>query len=101
MRQQARAEGLDVGLREGRAARARRMGGSPRARRRVPRGGHARLLAARVELAAEVERQLPRLLFALARKVIHQELSVSQTAAQTVMRGIAERLAGLRAARSS
>lgn len=52
------------------------------------------LLAARVELAAEVERQMPRLVFALARKVLREELSHAQTAAQTVIRGVCERLAG-------
>lgn len=92
--ERARAAGFEAGLREGRALAHTEWEG------RLEAGGHAledaatRLLAARIELAAEVERQWPRLLFALARKVLHQELGVSQTAAQTVIRGMCERLAG-------
>ena len=53
------------------------------------------LLGRRIELAAEVERQLPKLALLLTRKVLHQELAHSDVAAQTVIRGVAERLAGL------
>ena len=53
------------------------------------------LLGRRIELAAEVERQLPKLVLLLTRKVLHQELAHSDVAAQTVIRGVAERLAGL------
>jgi flagellar assembly protein FliH len=90
----ARAAGFEAGRREGRAQAHTEWA------RRIEAGGHTleeaatRLLGARAELAAEVERQWPRLLFDLARKVLSQELGVSQTAAQTVIRGICERLAG-------
>lgn len=90
----ARAEALEAGMREGRAAAygewTGRLDGVVRALEAAAR----QLLACRVELAAEVERQLPKLLLTLTRKVIHQELAVSQTAAQTVIRGLSERLAG-------
>ena len=90
----ARGAGFEAGRREGRAHAHAEWAD------RLEAGGHmleeaaTRLLKARVEMAAEVERQWPRLLFALARKVLSQELGVSQTAAQTVIRGIGERLAG-------
>ena len=94
IKERARAEGLEAGIRDGRAAayaewsdRLERLG------RALDDAARA-LLAARVEVAAEVERQLPKLVLTLTRKVLHLELSVSQTAAQTVMRGISERLAG-------
>ena len=89
----ARDAGFEAGRREGRAHAHAEWAD------RIEAGGHTleeaatRLLAARVEMAAEVERQWPRLLFTLARKVLSQELGVSQTAAQTVIRGICERLA--------
>ena len=73
----ARAAGFEAGRREGRAHAHAEWAD------RLEAGGHTledaatRLLAARVELAAEVERQWPRLLFALARKVLSQELGVS------------------------
>jgi len=94
LRASARAEGLAIGLREGRErAHAEWAARLEQATRALDGAGRA-LLGARVDLAASVERQLPRLLLVLARKVIHQELTVSQTAAQTVIRGIAERLGG-------
>ncbi|HUO62171.1 MAG TPA: FliH/SctL family protein [Terriglobales bacterium] len=94
LREQARAEGLDLGRREGRAAAHAEWAGRLERVTRALEEATLALLASRVELAAQVERQLPRLVMALGRKVIHQELSVSQTAAQTVLRGIAERLGG-------
>jgi flagellar biosynthesis/type III secretory pathway protein FliH len=94
LRERARAEGFQTGIREGRAmAHAEWAGRLERVVRSLDEAALA-LLASRVELAAQVERQLPKLLLALARKVIHQELTVSQTAAQTVIRGLSERLAG-------
>ena len=53
------------------------------------------LLGRRIELAVEVERQLPKLALLLTRKVLQQELAHSDVAAQTVIRGVAARLAGL------
>jgi len=94
LRERARAEGFEAGIREGRAmAHAEWAGRLERVVRSLDEAALA-LLASRVELAAQVERQLPKLLLELARKVIHQELTISQTAAQTVIRGLAERLAG-------
>ena len=90
----ARAAGFEAGRREGRAQAHAEWEGRLEAGRHTIEEAARRLLAARGELAAEVERQWPRLLFALARKVLSQELGVSQTAAQTVIRGISERLAG-------
>jgi len=90
----ARAAGFEAGRREGRAQAHAEWAGRLEAGGRTLEEAATRLLAARVELAAEVERQWPRLLFALARKVLSQELGVSETAAQTVIRGICERLAG-------
>jgi flagellar biosynthesis/type III secretory pathway protein FliH len=94
LREQARAQGLDMGLREGRAAAQAEWAARLERVTRALEEATLALLASRVELAAQVERQLPKLVMALGRKVIHQELSVSQTAAQTVVRGIAERLGG-------
>jgi len=94
LREQARAEGLAIGIREGRAVAQREWGGNLERVVRSLEEAALALLASRVELAVQVERQLPKLVLALTRKVIHQELSVSQTAAQTVIRGVAERLAG-------
>jgi flagellar biosynthesis/type III secretory pathway protein FliH len=94
IRERARAEAFEAGLREGRAAALREWSGRlDRAVRSVEDAARS-LLAARVELAAQVDRELPKLLLTLAGKVLHQELSVSQTAAQTVIRGLTERLAG-------
>jgi flagellar biosynthesis/type III secretory pathway protein FliH len=94
LRAEARAEGLTIGIREGRALAEREWAGHLERVVRSLEEAALALLASRVELAAQVERQLPKLVLALTRKVIHQELSVSQTAAQTVIRGLAERLAG-------
>jgi flagellar biosynthesis/type III secretory pathway protein FliH len=95
MREQARAEGFGQGQGEGRAAALAqwesRLGTLADALAGAARG----LAARRVELAAELERELPRLVLLLARKVLHQELAVAGTAAQTAIRGVAERLAGL------
>jgi len=94
LRQRARAEALEAGIREGRAMAYREWTGRLDGLARALEEAARRLLASRIELAAEVERQLPKLLLTLTRKVIHQELAQSQTAAQTVIRGLSERLAG-------
>lgn len=94
LRARARAEGLTAGIREGRAAAHAEWAGHLESVVRSLEEAARALLASRVELAAQVERQLPKLLLELARKVIHQELTISETAAQTVIRGLAERLAG-------
>ena len=95
LREQARAEGLMQGQAEGRAAAQTewesRLAALAESLAAAARG----LLGRRIELAAEVERQLPKLALLLTRKVLHQELAHSDVAAQTVIRGVAERLAGL------
>jgi flagellar biosynthesis/type III secretory pathway protein FliH len=94
IKERARAEGLEAGKGQGRAmAQSEWSGRLDRAVRAREDAARA-LLASRIELAAEVERQLPKLVLTLTRKVIHQELAVSQTAAQTVIRGLSERLGG-------
>ena len=94
-REQARAEGMLQGQAEGRAAAQTewesRLAALAESLAAAARG----LLGRRIELAAEVERQLPKLALLLTRKVLHQELAHSDVAAQTVIRGVAERLAGL------
>jgi len=95
LRAEARAEGLMQGQAEGRAAAQTewesRLAALAESLAAAARG----LLGRRIELAAEVERQLPKLALLLTRKVLHQELAHSDVAAQTVIRGVAERLAGL------
>jgi flagellar biosynthesis/type III secretory pathway protein FliH len=94
LRARARAEASELGRREGRAAAyaewSGRMGAAVESLEAAARG----LLARRVELAAEVQRQLPRLLGVLIRKVLGAELSVSDTAVRTIIRHVTERLAG-------
>jgi len=94
VRERARAEGFEAGREEGRAlahadwsARLADLATSLEAAGRA-------LLARRVDLAADVDRQLPRLVLALARKVLHGELQTTDTALRTVIRGVSERLSG-------
>jgi flagellar biosynthesis/type III secretory pathway protein FliH len=94
LRERVRAEALEAGTREGRALAYREWTGRLDGVVRALEEGARQLLASRIELAAQVERQLPKILLVLTRKVIHQELTLSQTAAQTVIRGLSERLAG-------
>jgi flagellar biosynthesis/type III secretory pathway protein FliH len=94
LRERARGEAFEAGLREGRSlAYGEWSGRLAGAVRGIEEAAHA-LLAARVDLAAQVERHLPKLVLELARKVLHAELAHSEVAAQTVIRGIAERLGG-------
>lgn len=95
LREQARAEGMRQGQAEGRAAAVASWEGRLAALAELLTAAARGLLARRVELAAEVERELPRLALLLTRKVLQQELAHSDVAAQTVIRGVAARLAGL------
>lgn len=94
LRAQVRAEAWAAGAREGREAAfaewTARLGAAVTSLESAARA----LRGARLELAAEVERHLPSLLGVLARKILGRELSVGDTAARTVVRAIAERLAG-------
>lgn len=97
LRQRVQTEAVEAGRRQGyEAARAEwdaRLGALAEAL-----AGAARALEAqRVELAAEVERRLLRLLFLLARKVLQSELASTDTAARTVIRAVSARLAGAEA----
>lgn len=94
LRVRVRTEAFEAGLEEGRAAAYAEWTGRLEALARSLEGAGRGLLACRVELAAEVDRQLPRVLFLLARKVLQRELALSDTAARTVIRGLGERLAG-------
>lgn len=94
VRERARREAHEAGLREGRAAAydewALRLG---EAAASLERAGQL-LLARRAELAAEVDRQLPRLLLLLARKVLQRELAIEGTPETAVIKKLTERLAG-------
>lgn len=94
LRERARAAGFEAGIRDGQALACAewgdRLGEAARALDEAARA----LLASRVRLAAEVERQLPKLVLALTRKILHLELSHAETATQTVIRGVCVRLAG-------
>ena len=92
-REQARAEGLEAGRVDGRAQAlaewAPRLAGLAADLEAAARA----LVAKRIELAAEVDRVLPRLVFSLARKVLHGELSQPETPLRTAVRAVSERLA--------
>jgi flagellar biosynthesis/type III secretory pathway protein FliH len=94
IKQRARAEGLEAGMRDGRTRACAEWSGRLGSVVQALEDAARELLGARVELAAEVERQVPKLVFSLTRKIIQQELAVTQTAAQTVIRGVSGRLAG-------
>jgi flagellar assembly protein FliH len=92
--ERARAEAFAAGLRQGHDAAYAEWNGKLAALATSLESVARALIAHRVELAAEVERQFPRLLELLVRRVLRQELASSETAARTVIRGLAERLAG-------
>jgi len=94
LRARVRAEAFEVGVRQGHEAAYAEWSGKLGALATSLESVARALTASRVELAAEVERQLPRLLELLVRRVLHHELGASDTAARTVIRSLAERLAG-------
>jgi flagellar biosynthesis/type III secretory pathway protein FliH len=98
LREHARGEGFAVGIAEGRAAAhaewTERLAALAAALERAAR----ELEAQRVELAAEVDRQLPRAVFSLCRRILHAELSVADTATRTIIRSLSGRLSGLESA---
>ena len=93
-RERARREAFETGAREGRAAAyeewTARLANVVTS---LERAGQL-LLAQRAELAAEVDRQLPRVLLLLVRKVIQRELALEDSAEAAVIRKLTERLAG-------
>jgi len=93
-RERARIEGFEAGRREGRAAAQAEYASRFQEVAAALQGAARTLLGARVQLAAEVEHQLPKLVFALARKIIHQELAEPHACLQAAIRGLTERLAG-------
>lgn len=98
LREHARGEGFAVGIAEGRAAAyaewTERLGAVAAALD----GAARELQAQRLELAAEVDRQLPRAVFSLCRRILHAELSVADTATRTIIRSLTGRLAGFESA---
>jgi flagellar assembly protein FliH len=95
LREAARAEGFQAGLGEGRAAAYAEWAGRLRALAGALDEAARALLARRVELAAEVDRQLPRVVLLLTRRILQAELAAADTAARTVMRSLGAELAGL------
>jgi flagellar biosynthesis/type III secretory pathway protein FliH len=94
LRERARGEAFEAGLREGRNLAYGEWSGRLASAARGLEEAARTLLASRVDLAAQVERHLPKLVLELTRKVLHAELGHSEVAARTVIRGIAERLGG-------
>lgn len=94
LRARVRAEAFEMGVRQGHDAAYAEWNGKLAALATSLEHVARALTASRVELAAEVERQLPKLLELLVRRVLHHELGASDTAARTVIRSLAERLAG-------
>ena len=94
LRERARREALEAGAREGRAAAYEEWTlRLAEAAASLERAGQL-LLARRAELAAELDRQLPRVLLLLARKVIQREVALEDSAEAAVIRKLTERLAG-------
>ena len=93
-----RAQGFEAGCLEGREAGRTAAYAEWSARLHALVGaleGAVRALSVRrLELAAEVERRLPELALALGEKIVRQELRNAATAAQTVIRGMSDRVAG-------
>jgi flagellar biosynthesis/type III secretory pathway protein FliH len=94
VRARAHAEGFETGMEEGRATAHAQWSGRLAAATAALEQAARTFAAARAELAAEVERQMPRVLHELTRKVLHQELAHAETAAQAAILGLAERLRG-------
>lgn len=94
VRERARREAFEAGLREGRAAAYEEWTlRLAEAAASLERAGQL-LLARRAELAAELDRQLPRVLLLLARKVVQREVALEDSAEGAVIRKLTERLAG-------
>lgn len=94
VRERARREAFEAGLREGRAAAYEEWTlRLAEAAASLERAGQL-LLARRAELAAELDRQLPRVLLLLARKVVQREVALQDSAEGAVIRKLTERLAG-------
>jgi flagellar assembly protein FliH len=95
LRARAREEGFAAGVREGREAAHAEWADRLRAAVRSLEEAGRDLLARRVDLAAEVDRQLPRVVLLLTRRILGRELGTADTAARTVLRSLAADLAGL------
>ena len=94
LREAAHAEGHEAGRSQGQAEAFAEWSPRLAALAKSLEAAARSVLARRIELAAEVDRQLPRLAFTLARKVLHRELAQPDTAARTAVRAVSERLAG-------
>jgi flagellar biosynthesis/type III secretory pathway protein FliH len=94
LRERARREAFEAGQHEGRAAAYEEWTlRLAEAAASLERAGQL-LLAQRAELAVELDRQLPRVLLLLARKVIPREGALEDSAEGAVIRKLTERLAG-------
>lgn len=93
LRERVRAEAAARGGAEGRATAQAEWGGRLAAVAGALEQAGRALIARRIELAAEIERQVPRLLGLLVRKVLQRELAASDTPTRTVLRTLTERLA--------
>ena len=93
-REHARAEGFAAGVAEGRTAAYTEWSERLGALAAALEGAAREFQGQRVELAAEVDRQLPRAVFSLCRRILHAELAVADTAARTIIRSLTGRLAG-------
>lgn len=94
LRERVRSEAFETGFREGRAAAYEEWTlRLAEAAASLERAGQL-LLAQRAELAAELDRHLPRVLLLLVRKVIQRELALEDSAEAAVIRKLTERLAG-------
>jgi flagellar assembly protein FliH len=95
LRELGHAEGFAAGVAEGRAAAFAEWSERLGAVAAALDGAARELLSRRVELAAEVDRQLPRAVFSLCRRILHAELSTTDTATRTIIRSLSGRLAGV------
>lgn len=91
----ARADGFAAGQREGREAAFAQWSGRLAAATATLEAAAEDLAACRRALGAEVERQLPRLLLLLARKVLDRELSRGPAIVETVIGRVTAVLAGI------
>lgn len=94
LRARARAEAFEAGAREGRAASLAEWAARLSALAESLDEAGRRLTACREGFVAEADRQLPRLLLLLARKVLQRELATPAAAVETLVRVVAERIAG-------
>ncbi len=94
LRASARAEAFEAAAREGRAAAHAEWAARLAALAESLAEAGRRLAACREEFVTEAERGLPRLVFLLVRKVLNHELTTPEASIESVVRIVAERIAG-------